>query len=367
MTTSSASHASAWRWLGTKPPARRQALTSPHSNPAHTSPIARYSQSLKAALQKTFGGHAQLEFYSYLRGLQTSGVKLAETYGALQESNASADRIFELLDGDPEVRESARAVALPRVGGAISFEDVTFGYEPGRPVLRGISLNIEAGEVVAIVGGTGAGKSTLAGLVPRLFDPTSGRVLIDGHHLRDVTLASLRSQVSLVLQESFLFPITVAANIAYGRPDATHEQIEDAARAANAHDFVSRLPQGYETVIGERGSTFSGGERQRLSIARALLRDAPILILDEPTRALDTATEADVMVALRRLMGGRTTLLIAHRLSTVRNADRIIVLEHGRVAEEGTHEQLLHRAGLYATLSNLQSSERSHDVAEVAR
>jgi ATP-binding cassette subfamily B protein/subfamily B ATP-binding cassette protein MsbA len=191
-------------------------------------------------------------------------------------------------------------------------------------------------------------------LIPRFFDPAEGRVLIDGHDLREVQLSSLRSQVALVLQEPFLFPLTIAENIAYGRPDASAAEIEAAARAANAHDFVSRLPQGYDTVIGERGATLSGGERQRLSIARALLKNAPVLILDEPTSALDAGTEALIMQAMRNLVSGRTTFIIAHRLATVQNADRIVVLDNGRMAESGTHQQLVARGGLYARLSALQ-------------
>src|SRR5205807_5648014 len=211
------------------------------------------------------------------------------------------------------------------------------------------------GETVAIVGPTGAGKSTLASLVLRFFDPSEGRVSIDGHDLRDVQVASVRGNVALVLQESFLFPISIAENIAYGRPDATPEDIVDAAVAANAHEFISRLPDGYETIVGERGATLSGGERQRVAIARALLKDAPILILDEPTSALDAQTEALLLEALERLMAGRTTLIIAHRLSTIRNADRIVVLHDGHVVETGTHRQLLAHKGAYANLHRQQT------------
>jgi ATP-binding cassette, subfamily B, bacterial len=209
---------------------------------------------------------------------------------------------------------------------------------------------VEPGQTLALVGATGAGKSTLVGLVPRFFDPWQGRVLIDGIDVRDVTLKSLRAQVSLVLQESFLFPLSVADNIAYGRPGATQQEVEAAARAANAHDFISRLEHGYDTVIGERGGTLSGGERQRIAIARALLKDAPILILDEPTSALDAETERLVLEALERLMGGRTTLVIAHRLSTIRNADRIVVLAQGRIVEQGSHAQLVELNGAYRSL-----------------
>jgi ABC-type multidrug transport system fused ATPase/permease subunit len=240
------------------------------------------------------------------------------------------------------------------VRGDIVFEDVVFRYRPDHQVLGGVSLGVAAGETIAIVGETGAGKSTLASLIPRFFDPDSGRVLIDGYDIRTVTVESVRAQVAVVLQESVLFPTSVAENIAFGRPRVTREQIESAARAANAHDFIARLPDGYDTVIGERGATLSGGERQRIALARAFLKDAPILILDEPTSALDAETEHGIMQALERLMRGRTTVIIAHRLSTIRQATRIVVLEAGRVAAHGTHAQLLAKEGAYRRLYRLQ-------------
>jgi ATP-binding cassette, subfamily B, bacterial len=225
-------------------------------------------------------------------------------------------------------------------------------------VLRGISLEAHPGQTLAIVGTTGAGKTTLVNLLPRFFDPWEGRVLIDHHDLRDVQLKSLRGQIALVLQEPFLFPLSIAENIAYGRPAASRAEIENAARAANLHGFIARLPQGYDTVIGERGATLSGGERQRIAIARALLKDAPILILDEPASALDAETERLIFQALESLVKGRTTFLIAHRLSTVRQADCIVVLKDGQVAESGTHEQLLARGELYAQFHDRASDRK---------
>lgn len=297
-----------------------------------------------------------LLFLAYLGALYGPLHSLMYTSSTIQSAAGSAWRVIEIFDIDHEVADAPDAVTLPRVRGELRFESVRFGYEPDRPVLVGIDLHVPAGSTVAVVGPSGAGKSTLASLVPRFFDPWDGNVLLDGRDIRNASLRSLRQQVAVVLQEPFLFPLTIAQNIAYGNARATHEQVEAAARAAGADEFIRRLPLGYETVLGERGATISGGERQRISIARALVRDAPVLILDEPTASLDAATEAGMLQAMKALMQGRTTLVIAHRLSTIRGADRIVVLDRGQLVEQGTHEQLLAAEGLYEQLYRLQMS-----------
>ena len=299
---------------------------------------------------------AILLFLSYLGALYTPIESVMYTSSTIQGAAGSAQRVWEIEDIEPDVRDKPGAPALTRVRGHITIENITVGYELNRPVLRGVSLEIAPGKTVALVGPTGAGKTTVAGLVPRFFDPWEGRVLVDGHDVRDVQLRSVRRNVGLVLQELFLFPLSIAENIAYGQPEATIAEIEAAAKAAGADEFIKRLPQGYHTVISERGTTLSGGERQRLSIARALLKNAPILILDEPTSALDAETEAALLATLRQLSAGRTTLIIAHRLSTVRHADQIVVLDEGRIVETGTHDQLLAAAGQYARLYHMQTS-----------
>ena len=293
-------------------------------------------------------------FMAYLLSLYQYIDTITFTPATVDGAVGSMRRVLEVLEAEPEVADRADATELGRVRGDIRLAGVNVGYEPGRAVLQGISFSVAAGETVALVGPTGAGKSTLVSLVPRLLDPWSGSVSIDGRDVRDVRLRSLREQVAVVLQEPFLFPMSIADNIAYGRPDASRDEIAAAARAANAAAFIERLPDGYDTDVGERGATLSGGERQRLSIARALLKDAPILVLDEPTSALDAETEHALLEALRRLMVGRTTLIIAHRLSTVRDADRILVLRDGEIIETGHHDELLAMGGFYAYLYNLQ-------------
>jgi ATP-binding cassette subfamily B protein len=300
----------------------------------------------------TIGGI--MVFLGYLGSLQAQMKTLAGIHTALQALSANVDRVNEILEAAPEITDPPGAPVLPSVRGRVQIENVTFGYEANRPVLREVSLEVEPGETLAIVGATGAGKTTLVNLIPRFCDPWQGRVRLDGQDLRAVQLHSLRSQIALVMQEPFLFPLSIAANISFGKPGAPLAEIEAVARAANAHEFIQRLPQGYDTIIGERGATLSGGERQRLSIARALLKNAPVLILDEPTNALDAGTEQSILQALERLMQDRTTFIIAHRLSTVRRADRIIVLENGMIGESGTHAELLARGRLYARLHNLQ-------------
>jgi ATP-binding cassette subfamily B protein len=273
---------------------------------------------------------------------------VTSNYNEFKQGEASIDRIFELLAIQPMVEDSPNAFALPPVTGKVEYRNVTFSYQPDQPVLRDLSLLAAPGEAIALVGASGAGKSTLANLLPRFYDPQSGQVLIDGIDIRDVTLSSLRHQIGIVPQETILFSGTIAQNIAFGRADFDLEAVQEAAKIANAHQFIIEFPQGYQTWVGERGVNLSGGQRQRLAIARAVLLNPRILILDEATSALDSESEALVQEALERLMQNRTVFIIAHRLATVRRADRILVLEQGRLVEAGTHAELLDKGGRYA-------------------
>jgi ATP-binding cassette, subfamily B, bacterial MsbA len=283
--------------------------------------------------------------------------RLVRTNYTIQHGLAGAERAFGLLDQRPTVTDRPGARVLPPVRTAIAFEGVTFAYDPGEPVLRDIDLAIPVGHVVALVGMSGGGKSTIADLIPRLYDVTAGRIAIDGTDVRDVTLASLRRQIAVVTQFTFLWNDTVRYNIAFGEPDRPLDEVMAAARAANAHEFIMGLPQGYDTTIGDLGVRLSGGQRQRLAIARAILKNAPILILDEATSALDTESEGLVQDALDRLMMDRTSVVVAHRLSTIRRADSIVVVSHGRIVERGTHDELLARGGEYRKLYELQFGE----------
>jgi ATP-binding cassette subfamily B protein len=309
-------------------------------------------------LQGTMSVGSLLVFLAYVESLYAPLSTIAYLSSDYAVAAASARRVLEILDLKDVIHDAPGARTLPilptRQRGHLVLENITFGYEQSRPVLHDISIEARPGETVALVGSTGAGKSTVASLIPRLFDPWEGRVVIDGVDVRDVQLRSLRAQVALVLQEPFLLPLSIAQNIAYGRTDATRDDVIAAAVAANADDFIRRLPQGYDTVIGERGATLSGGERQRIAIARALLKNARILVLDEPTSALDTKTEASLLDAFERLMEGRTTFIIAHRLSTIRRADKIVVLHHGKVIESGNHVELLREDGMYTQFYKTQ-------------
>lgn len=282
--------------------------------------------------------------------------RLIKVNNQIQRSIGAAERVFEVLDEIPDIKDQPGAKALSRVRGEVAFANVSFAYDD-EPVLQDITLRADPGEVVALVGPSGAGKSTLVGLITRFYDPQAGAITIDGEDIRQVTLDSLKTNIALVDQETFLFNDTLRNNIRYGRRDATDAEVEEAARLAYADEFISQLPEGYESNIGDRGVRLSGGQRQRICIARAILRDAPILILDEATSALDTESEAMVQKALANLMRNRTTFVIAHRLSTVMHADKIIVLQDGRIDEVGSHQELLGRSGLYRTLYDMQFQE----------
>jgi len=327
-------------------------------------PLMEFLGGLGISLVVWYGGSQVLAgkstpgtFFSFLTALimiyePIKGVSAINN--SLQQGIAAAERVFDILDIKPDVAERKDAIELPIVKDAIEFNDIRFGYENGTEVLKGINLKVKTGEVLAVVGSSGGGKSTLVNLIPRFFDVSSGSLTIDGTDIRDVTFKSLRQQIGIVTQQTILFNDTVRNNIAYGSPDASEEQIKDAARAAHALDFIQHLPNGFDTVIGESGARLSGGERQRLSIARAILKNAPILILDEATSSLDTESEREVQQAIENLVQSRTTFVIAHRLSTIRKAHRIIVIQDGKVVEEGTHETLLPLDGVYKMLYDMQ-------------
>ncbi|CAN5538801.1 ABC transporter ATP-binding protein [soil metagenome] len=302
---------------------------------------------------------ALVAFNRYLTLLSDPVRWLGMIVNRLSRAIASGERIFETLDTKPRIADKVDALALNPINGDLTFENVTFMFRgTKRNALDDVSFNAKAGSMIGIVGPTGAGKSSLVSLIPRFYDPTAGRVLVDGHDVRDLELKSLRSQVGLVLQETFLFSITIGENIAYGRPDATHEEILAAAKAAQADTFISRLPQGYDTEVGERGVTLSGGQKQRIAIARALLQNPRILILDDATSSVDTETEHEIQTALNTLMAGRTSFVIAQRITTVERADTILVLDQGRITQSGTHVELLAQDGFYRELYNLQQQDQ---------
>jgi ATP-binding cassette, subfamily B, bacterial len=311
-------------------------------------------------LQGELSGGRLLIMLTYVAGVYQPLQTMSATISALQEQFVNVRGAFDLRDAQVEVEDASDALDIDRARGELTFEGVHFSYQRRVDTLKDISFEARAGQRVAIVGPTGAGKTTLISLLPRFYDPARGRILLDGTDLRELTLRSLRQQISIVLQEPLLFSGTIAENIRYGRLGASMEEVVQAAKDANAHDFIMRLPDNYETRLGERGGLLSGGERQRISVARAFLKDAPICILDEPTSSIDSRTEAVILDSLERLMAGRTTFMIAHRLSTVRNADLILVLSHGRLIEQGTHDDLLGRESLYQQLYLAQTGQEQH-------
>ena len=299
-----------------------------------------------------------IAFLIYAVNLSNPIKRLSRVYGNIQKAISAAERVFGVLDTKPEIEDMPNAAQLPTIKGYVSFNHVTFEYKKGEPALQQLNLEVNPGQVVAIVGPSGAGKTTIANLIPRFYDPTDGSITVDGIDIKTVTLQSLREQIGIVPQETILFNGSVHDNILYGKLEASHEEVVNAAKAANAHNFIMDMPEGYETQIGERGSKLSGGQRQRISIARAILKNPRILILDEATSALDTESEKLVQEAVDKLMIGRTSFVIAHRLSTIKRADLIVVMEKGRIAEKGTHTELLAAGGLYSKLYQVQFERR---------
>jgi subfamily B ATP-binding cassette protein MsbA len=344
---------------------------------AISSPLMEVLGGIGISLVVWYGGSQVLAgqstpgtFFSFLTALimiYEPIKKISTINNALQQGIAAAERVFDVLDVESDVAEKIDALELSPVKDAVEFKDVRFQYDKDTEVLKGINLKVRVGEVLAIVGSSGGGKSTLVNLIPRFYDVSNGSLTIDGTDIRDVTFKSLRKQIGIVTQQTILFNDTVRNNIAYGSPEASEEQIKDAARAAHALNFVQQLPEGFDTVIGESGARLSGGERQRVSIARAILKNAPILILDEATSSLDTESEHEVQQAIENLVQSRTTLVIAHRLSTIRNAHRIIVIQDGIIVEEGTHDTLLPRGGAYKMLHDMQFKNDAMELKDAEK